>query len=193
MAQSEIAWTPVMDDELRRQRRWRRGWGAAAKAIGVSTDEAFKRARELGLTTKTAAGQNGRPVRALSERQAATIRAMRVDGASWFAIGKELGVHETTARVWGKDLGLVTAREAAPAPVMPMVVTRGPLPAGHPDAWALLTGRSPELYEPYAYQDPAMGTRRPTAARQGVPTPPAATTTPEIAVPAPAAVWKEAA
>jgi DNA-binding Lrp family transcriptional regulator len=76
---------------------------------------------------------------------------MRGVGATWAAIGQRLGLSRNTVIERGRRL-------RAEAPVRPVVVkeydmledpNRGPLPAGHPLTWGLLTN------DPYPVGDEA--------------------------------------
>jgi hypothetical protein len=79
------------------------------------------------------------------------ICEMRGVGATWAAIGQRLGLSRNTVIERGRRL-------RAEAPVRPVVVkeydmledpNRGPLPAGHPLTWGLLTN------DPYPVGDEA--------------------------------------
>lgn len=70
-----------------------------------------------------------------------TIRQMRAEGATWLAIGAALGLSRNTIIERGRRIG------APGGPVPPQRVerapedepNRGPLHAGHPIAWGVLT------------------------------------------------------
>jgi hypothetical protein len=81
-----------------------------------------------------------------------TICQMRGGGATWAEIGRSLGLSRNTVIERGRRLRAEAPVKVA-APVVKDVVSddpnRGPLPAGHPLTWGLLTD------EPYPEGDVA--------------------------------------
>ncbi len=80
------------------------------------------------------------------------IRAMRAEGATWAAIARSLGLSRNTVIERGRRLcAHAPKRMAAPAVVKPVSddPNRGPLPAGHPLTWGLLTDAEFPVYGEY--------------------------------------------
>ncbi len=71
-----------------------------------------------------------------------TICTMRSSGATWAQIGNTLGLSRNTVIERGRRLQAVAPVRVHVAPVEKPVSddpNRGPLPAGHPLTWGLLT------------------------------------------------------
>lgn len=72
-----------------------------------------------------------------TEARDGRLRRMRAEGRGWPEIAAELGVTPDVARERGRRIG---ARYPATIHRAPREErSRGPLPAGHPRAWRLLT------------------------------------------------------
>ncbi|MCF3946196.1 AsnC family protein [Acidiphilium sp. AL] len=70
-----------------------------------------------------------------------TIRRMRADGATWAAIGAVLGLSRNTIIERGRRIHAAGGPVQTQRPPRPPEddPNRGPLPAGHPISWGLLT------------------------------------------------------
>ncbi|MDD2876065.1 MAG: AsnC family protein [Acidiphilium sp.] len=70
-----------------------------------------------------------------------TIRRMRADGATWAAIGDMLGLSRNTIIERGRRIHAAGGPSQAPRPPRPPEEdpNRGPLRAGHPISWGILT------------------------------------------------------
>ncbi len=64
------------------------------------------------------------------------LRRMRLEGASWETIAEALAVSPEAASARADQIG---ARRPPPGAAMRDDPAREPLPAGHPQAWSLLT------------------------------------------------------
>lgn len=70
-----------------------------------------------------------------------TIRRMRAEGATWAAIALVLGLSRNTIIERGRRIQAAGGPSHAARPSRPPEAepNRGPLPAGHPVTWGLLT------------------------------------------------------
>lgn len=64
------------------------------------------------------------------------LRRMRLEGAPWEEIGEALGVSSATAKARAERIGALRPAGGVAAGEDP---AREPLPAGHPQAWGVLT------------------------------------------------------
>jgi hypothetical protein len=75
------------------------------------------------------------------------IRRLRREGATWDTIAAELGLSRSTIIERGRRIGArPPPPEFIPEPDEPH---RGPLPAGHPRTWGVMTAGSVLADEPY--------------------------------------------
>jgi len=93
-----------------------------------------------------------------------TIRVMRAGGATWAAIGDALGLSRNTVIERGRRLCA-----AAPEKLKNLQITketqddpnRGPLPAGHPATWGLLSDQAYPAVEDRDGNDGLVGRCKP--------------------------------